>query len=100
MNRLPEAWIAPPATRELRELVRHRAKLVALRSGLKCGVHAVLAKCGVTVAVSDLFGLGGIALLERQALPDAYRLCEVTCSGGRGVRGLCGWSRPGFGAAG
>jgi transposase len=32
---LPEAWIAPPATRELRELVRYRAKLVALRSGLK-----------------------------------------------------------------
>jgi len=26
MGRLPEAWIAPPATRELRELVRHRAK--------------------------------------------------------------------------
>src|SRR5271166_5397822 len=27
MGRLPEAWIAPPATRELRELVRYRAKL-------------------------------------------------------------------------
>ena len=25
MGRLPEAWIAPPATRELRELIRHRA---------------------------------------------------------------------------
>jgi transposase len=35
MSRLPEAWIAPPAIRELRELVRHRAKLVAWRSGLK-----------------------------------------------------------------
>ena len=32
LGRLPEAWIAPPATRELRELVRHRAKLVGLRS--------------------------------------------------------------------
>ena len=30
MGRLPEAWIAPPATRELRELVRYRAKLVAI----------------------------------------------------------------------
>ena len=30
MGRLPEAWIAPPATRELRELVRHRAKLVLM----------------------------------------------------------------------
>jgi transposase len=25
LGRLPEAWIAPPATRELRELVRYRA---------------------------------------------------------------------------
>jgi transposase len=32
MGRLPQAWIAPPAARELRELVRHGAKLVALRS--------------------------------------------------------------------
>ena len=47
LGRLPEAWIAPPATRELRELVRYRAKLVALRSGLKAQVHAVshLARC-------------------------------------------------------
>ena len=33
MGRLPEAWIAPPAVRELRELVRHRAKLVAYGQG-------------------------------------------------------------------
>jgi hypothetical protein len=32
MGRLPEVWIAPPAVRELRELVRHRAKLLGLRS--------------------------------------------------------------------
>ena len=35
LGRLPEAWVAPPATRELRELVRHRAKLVGLRSTLQ-----------------------------------------------------------------
>ena len=55
MGRLPEAWIAPPATRELRELVRYRAKLVGIRSGCKCEIHAVLAKCGVQVLMSDLF---------------------------------------------
>ena len=65
MGRLPEAWIAPPATRELRELVRHRAKLVGLRSGCKAEVHAVLAKCGIQVPMSDLFGLEGTELLER-----------------------------------
>ncbi len=72
MGRLPEVWIAPPATRELRELVRHRAKLVGLRSGCKAEVHAVLAKCGVRVPMTDLFGLEGTALLDRVQLPAAY----------------------------
>jgi transposase len=72
MGRLPEAWIAPPATRELRELVRHRAKLVGLRSGCKAEVHAVLAKCGITVPMSDLFGPAGVRLLERVNLPGPY----------------------------
>ena len=72
MGRLPEAWIAPPATRELRELVRHRAKLVALRSHCKAEVHAVLAKCGIQVLMSDLFGLEGTKLLDRLQLPAPY----------------------------
>ncbi|MFL6127558.1 MAG: IS110 family transposase [Mycobacteriales bacterium] len=72
MGRLPEAWIAPPATRELRELVRHRAKLVGLRSGCKAEVHAVLAKCGVQVLMSDLFGTAGTAVLDRLDLPAPY----------------------------
>lgn len=74
MGRLPEAWLAPPATRALRELVRHRAKLVALRSGLKAQVHAVLAKQGVQVAVSKLFGVGGRRLLAAAGLDEQYRL--------------------------
>jgi transposase len=72
MGRLPEAWIAPPPVRALREAVRHRAKLVALRSGLKAQVHAVLAKQGVKVAVSDLFGVGGQQLLDRLELDAPY----------------------------
>jgi Transposase len=72
MGRLPEAWIAPPATRELRELVRHRAKLVGLRSGCKAEVHAVLAKCGIAVPMSDLFSPAGEELLERINLPAPY----------------------------
>jgi len=72
MGRLPEAWIAPPATRELRELVRHRAKLVGLRTHCKAEVHAVLAKCGVQVLMSDLFGVAGNDLLDRVPLPGPY----------------------------
>jgi transposase len=72
MGRLPQAWIAPPATRELRELVRHRAKLVGLRSACKAEVHAVLAKCGIQVLASDLFGTAGTAVLDRLDLPAPY----------------------------
>lgn len=79
MDRLPEAWIAPPATRELRELVRHRAKLVGLRTNLKCQIHAVLAGAGVAVSMSDLFGVTGTALLERVELPSAMRAKVDSC---------------------
>ena len=68
MGRLPEAWIAPPATRELRGWVRHRAKLVGLRTCLKNQIHAVLAGAGVAVPMSDLFGLGGRQLLAATRL--------------------------------
>ena len=72
MGRLPEAWIAPPAVRGLREAVRHRCKLVAIRSGLKAQVHAVLAKQGVRVAASDVFGAGGQRLLDELRLDAPY----------------------------
>jgi transposase len=78
MGRLPEAWIAPPATRELREQVRHRAKLVTLRSGLKAQVHAVLAKQGVQVPMTDLFGAAGVQLLDGLALDPAYNARVVS----------------------
>jgi hypothetical protein len=59
MNRLPEAWIAPPATGELPEVVRYRANIVAVRFGRTARVPAVPATAGVLIPVSDLFGVGG-----------------------------------------
>jgi transposase len=73
MGRLPEAWIAPPEIRELRDLVRHRARLVHLRSSLRCQIHAVLANQGVTVPMSDLFGIAGNDLLDRVVISGAAR---------------------------
>jgi transposase len=43
---LPEAWIAPPAVRQLRAMLRHRAQLVRLRTLLRNRIHAVLADHG------------------------------------------------------
>ena len=70
---LPEAWVAPPEVRELRELVRYRAKLVALRTSAKAQVHAVMAKCGVLPELDDMFGPGGQVLLGQDAAPQPYR---------------------------
>jgi transposase len=79
LNRLPEAWIAPPAIRELRELVRYRAKLVQLRTGLKAQVHAVMAKEGVLPRHSDLFGSAGTRQLDAMELgaPFAHRVSSL-----------------------
>lgn len=72
LGRLPEAWIAPTGTRELRELVRGRHKLVALRTSCRNQAHAVLAKRGIAVPMSALFGVAGNAFLDELPLPAAY----------------------------
>ena len=74
MGRLPEAWIAPPATRELRERVRHRATQDGVRGDGKAVVGL-----GAMRMVTDTTGLtvlpGGKA--RRHAEPPA------PASGGR-----------------
>lgn len=73
-NDLPEAWIAPPEVRELRELVRYRAKLSVLRTSAKAQVHAVMAKLGILPTLDDMFGPGGQALLDEMDMPGPYGL--------------------------
>lgn len=73
-NFLPAAYLPPPEIREIRELLRHRIKLVNLRKGLKNRIHAVLAKRGVfTYPVRDLFGKAGREFLASVELPPIYR---------------------------
>ncbi len=59
MGRLPEAQVAAAEVRELREITRYRHKLVHLRTSCKDQVHGVLAKPGVPVACTDIFGRPG-----------------------------------------
>ena len=72
LGRLAEAWIAPPEVRELRELVRYRAKLSRLRTGVKAQVHAVLGKHGILPVRNDLWGPSGTAQLDALDLPEGY----------------------------
>ena len=69
---LPEAWIAPAEIRELREITRYRGKLVQLRTSCKDQVHGVLAKLGIEVTCSDIFGAWGTAWLDELPLPQPY----------------------------
>jgi len=72
LGRLAEGWIAPPETRELRELVRYRFRLVGQRSSAKAQVHGVMAKNGILPALGDMWGKGGAAQLDALELPRAY----------------------------
>ena len=85
MGRLPEAWIAPAEIRELREITRYRGKLVQQRTSCKDQVHGVLAKLGIEVTCSDIFGAWGIQWLDELPLPQPY--CWKVAS----LRQLTGW---------
>jgi transposase len=69
---LPEAWIAPQATRDLRALLRHRAALVRLSTSCKNRVHAVLADRGIRED-RGLWTGPGRAWLASLALPPTPR---------------------------
>lgn len=55
-NRLPTVWIPPRELRDLRELTRTRMYFSSIRTGLKNRVHSELAKYGLTVEATDIFG--------------------------------------------
>ena len=82
---LPEAWIAPPAGRPLRALVRHRVALVRLRTQLRNRIHAVLADHGLGRSSSCWTGPGRRWLADQlPALPPKQRhLVAVTRPGRR-----------------
>src|SRR5262249_29159302 len=75
---LPEAWIAPPQVRQLRALLRHRASLVRLGTGLRNRIHAVAADHGYDRSASYWTGpgRGWLAGLE---LPATSREIVTDC---------------------
>jgi transposase len=77
---LPEAWIAPQATRDLRALLRHRAALVQLSTSCKNRVHAVLADRGIGED-RILWTKPGRAWLAGLELPATPRAIIEDCCG-------------------
>jgi transposase len=70
---LPEAYIAPRELRDVRELLRHRVGLVAMRTAIKNRMHAILARHGVIHQHADLFGKAGRQFLAGLELRQAPR---------------------------
>src|ERR1700751_4166745 len=75
---LPEAWIAPLEVRQLRALLRHRAGLGRLGTGLRNRIHAVAADPGYDRSASYWTGPGRGWLAELD-LPAASREIVTDC---------------------
>ena len=70
---LPEAWIAPPAIRQLRALLRHRVALVRLRTRLRNRIHAIVAGYGHDRPAGEYWSGPGRAWLAALQLPAVSR---------------------------
>jgi transposase len=70
---LPEAWIAPPAIRQLRALLRHRVALVRLRTRLRNRIHAIVADYGYDRPAGGYRSGPGRAWLASLELPAVSR---------------------------
>jgi transposase len=65
-DRFPRVWVPDPATRDLRALVSHRARLVRMRTMVKNGLHAIALNHRLALGPS-LWTRRGLAQL--QAVP-------------------------------
>ena len=66
-NRFPRIWIPSPAERDVRQLLRHRHKLVGLRTSVRNQLHALAMGQGV-YRKRKLWAAGGRSELEALAL--------------------------------
>jgi transposase len=67
-DRFPTVWVPDPATRDLRALVSHRARLVRMRTMVKNGLHAVALNHRLALGPS-LWSKRGLAQLQALVLP-------------------------------
>ena len=69
----PTVHVSSLETRKLKELLRHRSRLVRDMTRMKNRIHMILAKNNCHVPYSDLFGVQGLMHLEEICLPDYHR---------------------------
>lgn len=74
VNMLPKAWMPDERFEVLRELVRHRSKLVRVRTRAKNEINGVLVRCGIQRPYDNIFGIRGRRWLTILELPKVMRL--------------------------
>jgi len=72
-NLLPFAYILPKEKRQTRDLLRHRAALVIIRTGLKNRIYTILRNFNLHCPFTDLFGKSGRLWLNQVPLKTNYR---------------------------
>jgi transposase len=70
---LSTVHVSSMETRQLKELLRHRSKLVRDTVRMKNRIHSIMAKNNLSVSVSDLFGIRGLEFLHQAPLPKYQR---------------------------
>jgi transposase len=70
---IPTVHVSSLRTRELKEMLRHRHRLVRDATRMKNRIHMLLMKNNTSIPVSDLFGVKGITYLREIRLPAYHR---------------------------
>ena len=70
---IPTVHVSSLETRKLKELLRHRSRLVRDVTRMKNRIHTILAKNNCAIPYSDLFGVRGLMHLQEVCLPDYHR---------------------------
>lgn len=66
-------YVSPPEYRELKELLRHRVRLVRDKRRMKNRIHNLLAKNNIKLPVKDVFSRKGRLFLQSAPLPSCHR---------------------------
>jgi transposase len=70
---IPTVYVSPLQLRKLKELIRHRQRLVNDTTRMKNRIHALLRKNNKVIPFSDLFGVQGLDYLQQVQLPEYHR---------------------------
>jgi len=73
-NLLPLSYVAEMPVRLNRELLRYRASLVKIQTGVKNKIHTILAKNNVSHDYTDLFGKEGMTFLHSLTVAENYKI--------------------------